>query len=50
MNLTIPRSGELARSTVLYGVEKVPVDKSFGTIILERVVDLFCMLGIFGSY
>lgn len=43
MNLTIPRSGELARSTALYGVEKVPVDKSFGTIILERVVDLVCM-------
>ena len=45
MNLTIPRSGELARSTALYSVEKVPVDKSFGTIILERIVDLFCMLG-----
>ncbi|MDM1556787.1 MULTISPECIES: lysylphosphatidylglycerol synthase transmembrane domain-containing protein [Chryseobacterium] len=44
MNLTIPRSGELARATALYGVEKVPVDKSFGTIILERVVDLMCML------
>ena len=43
MNLTIPRSGEVARSTALYGVEKVPVDKSFGTIILERVVDLVCM-------
>ncbi len=48
MNLTIPRSGELARSTALYGVEKVPVDKSFGTIILERVVDLLCMLGFLG--
>lgn len=45
MNLTIPRSGELARATALYGVEKVPVDRSFGTIILERVVDLICMLG-----
>lgn len=43
MNLTIPRSGELARSTALFGVEKVPVEKSFGTIILERVVDLLCM-------
>ncbi|MEC5393852.1 lysylphosphatidylglycerol synthase transmembrane domain-containing protein [Bergeyella sp. RCAD1439] len=43
MNLTIPRSGELVRSTALYGVEKVPVDQSFGTIILERVVDLLCM-------
>jgi len=48
MNLTIPRSGELARATALYGVEKVPVDKSFGTIILERVVDLICMLGFLG--
>lgn len=48
MNLTIPRSGELARSTALYGVEKVPVDKSFGTIILERVVDLLCMLLFLG--
>jgi glycosyltransferase 2 family protein len=48
MNLTIPRSGELARATALYGVEKVPVDKSFGTIILERVVDLICMMGFLG--
>ena len=48
MNLTIPRSGELARSTALYGVEKVPVEKSFGTIILERVVDLFCMMVFLG--
>lgn len=44
MNLTIPRSGEVARATALYGVEKVPVDQSFGTIILERVVDLVCMV------
>lgn len=48
MNLTIPRSGEVARSTALYGVEKVPVDKSFGTIILERVVDLVCMFLFLG--
>ncbi|MGC4129710.1 MAG: lysylphosphatidylglycerol synthase transmembrane domain-containing protein [Bergeyella sp.] len=48
MNLTIPRSGEVARATALYGVEKVPVDKSFGTIILERVIDLVCMLGFLG--
>ena len=43
MNLTIPRSGEVARATALYGVEKVPVENSFGTIILERIVDLLCM-------
>lgn len=43
MNLTIPRSGEVARATALYGVENVPVENSFGTIILERIVDLLCM-------
>lgn len=48
MNLTIPRSGEVARATALYGVEKVPVDQSFGTIILERVVDLICMFAFLG--
>ena len=48
MNLTIPRSGEVARATALYGVEKVPVDQSFGTIILERVVDLMCMIVFLG--
>lgn len=48
MNLTIPRSGEVARATALYGVEKVPVDKSIGTIILERVVDLVCMIAFLG--
>lgn len=48
INLTIPRFGEITRATALYGVEKVPVDKSFGTIILERVVDLLCMLLFLG--
>src|SRR5690606_36598142 len=40
MNLTIPRSGEVARATSLYKMEKVPVDKSLGTIVLERVIDV----------
>lgn len=44
MNLTIPRSGEVARATALYGVEKIPVEKSFATIVIERVVDLCFML------
>lgn len=41
MNLTIPRSGEVARATSLYKMENVPVDKSLGIILLERVIDLF---------
>lgn len=44
MNLTVPRLGEISRATALYGVEKAPVDQSIGTIILERVVDLFCLI------
>lgn len=44
MNLTIPRSGEVGRATALFGTEKVPVEKSIATIVIERVVDLFFML------
>ena len=44
MNLTIPRSGEIARATALYRVEKIPVEKSFATIVIERVIDLCFML------
>lgn len=40
MNMFIPRSGEISRSLVLKNYENVPFDKSFGTIIAERVVDL----------
>lgn len=46
MNLTIPRSGEIARATSLYKMEKVPVDKSLGIIVLERVIDVL-FLGLF---
>lgn len=46
MNLTIPRSGEIARATSLYKMENIPVDKSLGTIVLERVIDIL-FLGLF---
>src|SRR5690606_3141776 len=46
MNLTIPRSGEIARATSLYKMEKVPADKSLGIIVLERVIDVL-FLGLF---
>lgn len=48
MNLTIPRSGEVARATSMYKMEKVPFEKSFGTIVLERVIDLFFLGLVFG--
>lgn len=40
INLTIPRSGEIARAGYFSKYQKVPADKIFGTIVVERVVDL----------
>ena len=43
-NLGIPRSGEILRATALTTYENVPFQKGFGTIITERVIDLFMLL------
>ena len=45
LNLTIPRSGELARAAYFSKHEKTSADRIFGTIIVERVVDLL-MFGL----
>ncbi len=48
-NLGVPRSGELFRATVMQTYEGIPFEKSFGTIIAERTVDLlmlFLTIGI----
>jgi hypothetical protein len=46
INLTIPRSGEVARAGYYAKFqEKAPFEKVFGTIIVERIIDLI-MLGI----
>ena len=44
-NLLIPRLGEVTRCGVLLKSDKVPVSTSFGTVITERIVDMF-MLGL----
>ncbi|MCK5846017.1 MAG: flippase-like domain-containing protein [Bacteroidales bacterium] len=46
-NLGIPRSGELARCTILYKEDKIPVDKSFGTVIIERTIDMIIFFSLF---
>ena len=46
-NMGIPRSGELARCTILYREEHIPVDKSFGTVILERTIDMIFFFSLF---
>jgi len=45
-NLFIPRAGEISRCTALNQVEKVPVDKLFGTILIERVIDVIILIFI----
>jgi len=44
-NLAIPRSGEIARCSVLKKYEKVPLSQLLGTVVVERVFD-FIMLSI----
>ena len=39
-NLALPRLGEVLRCTFLQRYEKVPFQKSLGTIVTERVIDL----------
>ncbi len=45
-NLLVPRAGEVARCTALYQMENIPVNKLFGTVILERIIDMFMLLGL----
>ena len=45
-NMFIPRAGEISRCTALNQVEKVPVDKLFGTILIERVLDLIFLFSL----
>lgn len=42
-NLAIPRIGEITRCGVLGKSENVPFEKLIGTVIIERVIDLFML-------
>ena len=39
-NVIFPRAGEIVRCTSLYKVTGIPVNKLFGTVLLERAIDL----------
>jgi len=45
-NIAIPRAGEITRCTSLNQTEDVPVDKLFGTIILERAIDFIFLISL----
>jgi len=44
VNLAVPRGGEVSRCYNLYKLDKTPVEISFGTVVVERIVDLICLL------
>ena len=44
INLAIPRGGEVSRCYNLYRLNKTPVDVSLGTVVAERVIDLFFLI------
>lgn len=45
-NLAIPRIGEVTRCTVVSKTEKIPVNSLIGTVISERIFDMFVLLVI----
>jgi uncharacterized membrane protein YbhN (UPF0104 family) len=47
-NLFFPRLGEVTRCSVLARYENVPIDKSIGTMVVERFVDLLSILFVGG--
>ena len=60
-NLAVPRLGEIVRTTMVSSKNKIPFDKTFGTVITERAIDtllfglifivaFFCEYDIFKDY
>lgn len=45
-NLLFPRLGEVLRCTILKQHEDIPIEKSLGTMIVERIVDVIAMMGL----
>lgn len=43
-NMAVPRLGEITRCGIMQRYEKVPFDKAVGTIVVERSIDLVCLI------
>ncbi|MFP5041283.1 lysylphosphatidylglycerol synthase transmembrane domain-containing protein [Parasediminibacterium sp. JCM 36343] len=46
-NLAVPRLGEVLKCTILSKYGHVPAEKLVGTIVIERAVDVVCLILIF---
>ena len=49
VNMALPRAGEASRGAVLARYENVPFEKSFGSILAERAIDLIILVIITGT-
>tara|TARA_B100000902_G_C27247909_1_gene883613 strand:- start:458 stop:1462 length:1005 start_codon:yes stop_codon:yes gene_type:complete len=47
INMLLPRAGEVTRCTALNQSDGIPVDKLFGTVLLERVIDMIMVIFFF---
>lgn len=47
-NFIVPRMGEVSRCGSLQKTAEIPFEKSFGTVITERIIDLLGLLAIVG--
>lgn len=47
VNAGVPRLGEVVKCSMLARYEKVRVDRLVGTIVMERAVDVICLLIVF---
>lgn len=47
-NLALPRMGEITRCGVLSRNDRIPFNKTLGTMIAERVIDLICLILLLG--
>jgi len=45
-NIGVPRMGELVRCSILNQSDNIPVNKLFGTVIIERVIDVLILLSL----
>ncbi len=45
-NMAFPRLGEVSRCAVMTKYEKIPLEKAFGTVMAERVIDLVILLSL----
>lgn len=51
-NLAFPRAGEFMRCATLRSSERIPVEKSLGTVVTERIIDLvaFALVIVIGMF